>query len=297
MSEETPRKRLPRHRRVSEDERPPMALTERDCAVIRTVNDYRAVTTDQLEALFFGSRSTAQYRLSRLFQHEFLDRNFLSVISGAPGSSQAIYTLGKRGVGILVERFGYERSQIRLPKRGTLGWHLVEHLLKVNDLRVMLTLAAQAQHCTLETWLDETTFRAKPDYVTVKDKGGRARKKPVFPDGYFVLQTLRGKARFFLEVDRGTELLSKFAPQIAVYEAYVASRQYQERFQARSLRILVVTTSERRLQSLRQVTEKSGGNHKYWFTTFERLTTDTILTAAIWQRLGSEALLAIIGEE
>ncbi|MBI1258520.1 MAG: hypothetical protein GC204_13715, partial [Chloroflexi bacterium] len=123
MSEDTPRKRLPRHKRVAEDERPNMALTERDCELIRTVNDYRAVTTDQLEALFFGSRSTAQYRLSRLFQHEFLDRNFLSVVSGAPGSSPAIYTLGKRGVAVLVEHFGYERSQIRLPKRGTLGWH------------------------------------------------------------------------------------------------------------------------------------------------------------------------------
>ena len=294
MSEDTPRKRLPRHARVSPDERPPMALTQRDCDVIRAVNDYRAVTTEQLEALFFGSRSTAQYRLSRLFQHEFLDRNFLSVVSGAPGSSRVIYTVGKRGVGVLVEHFGYERNQVRLPKRGTLGWHLIEHLLKVNDLRVMVTLAARAQHWTLETWLDETVFRAKPDYVTVKDKVGRSRREPVFPDGYFVLHTPRGKARFFLEVDRGTELLSKFAPQIAVYETYVASGQYQERFQAKSLRILVVTTSERRLRSLMRATEQAGGNQKYWFTTFERTTTETIFTGAIWQRLGSESLLPLV---
>lgn len=297
MSEDTRRPRLPRHKRVTEDARPPMALTDRDCEVIRSVNDYRAVTTDQLEALFFGSRSTAQYRLSRLFQHEFLDRNFLSVVSGAPGSSPAIYTLGKRGVGVLVERFGYERSQIRLPKRATLGWHLVEHLLKVNDLRVVVTLAAQQQHFTLETWLDETTFRAQPDYVSVTDKSGRTRKKPVFPDGYFCLQTPRGKARFFLEVDRGTELLSKYAPQIAVYEAYVGSGQYQERFQAKSLRILIVTTSERRLRSLMRVTEKMGGDRKYWFTTFERVNRETILSAAIWQRLGSGGLMPLVGEE
>ena len=296
--EETPsHPRLPRHRRVEEPQRPPMVLTRRDCEVIRAVNDCRILSATQIEALFFGSRSTAQYRLSRLFHHEFLERHFLTVVSRPPASAPILYTVGKRGAQVLVETFGYERSQLRLPKRATLGWHLVEHLLKVNDVRVAVMLAARQDGITLETWLDETTFRAQPDYVSLTTKSGRKRQKPVFPDGYFCLVTPRGTARFFLEIDRGTELLSKFAPQIAVYEAYVASGGYQTRFQAKSLRVLVVTATERRVRSLMRVTQKVGGDRKYWFTTFDRVNTETILTGAIWQRLGSDMLLSLMGGE
>jgi hypothetical protein len=296
MTTDEQRPRLPRHKRVGEEDRPAMALTDRDCDVIRMVNDCRALTTDQIGALFFGSRSTAQYRLARLFQHEFLERHFLSVVSDGPSKSPAIYTIGKRGAQILIRRFGYDRRQLRLPKRGTVGWHLLEHLLTVNDVRVAVTLAARQQGYTLETWLDETTFRANPDYVTLTGKRAKGQKKPVFPDGYFCLQTPHGKARFFVEVDRGTELLSKFAPQIAVYEAYVDSGQYQARFQAKSLRVLILTISERRLRNLQRVTEKMGGDQKYWFTTLEHVQAETIFTDPIWQRLGNPTPLPLIAE-
>lgn len=197
MNKNSPRPRLPRHRRVAEDERPPMQLTERDCEIIRMVNDCRALRTDQIEALFFGSQSTGQSRLAKLYQHEFLERHFLSAVSGAPASSPALYTLGKRGAYTLVERFGYDRSQLRLPKRATLGWQLIEHLLTVNEVRVAVTLAARQHGFVLETWIDETSFRAQPDYVTLTDKRGRKHEKPVFPDGYFCLVTHVGRRGFF----------------------------------------------------------------------------------------------------
>jgi hypothetical protein len=274
-----------------------MQLTARDCEVIRAVNEHRLLSTEQIEALFFTSRSTAQYRLSRLFQHEFLDRHFLSVVTHAPAKSPALYTLGKRGAQLLVDRFNYDRSRIRLLKRANLGWQTVEHTLKVNDLRVAITLACRAADLTLETWLDEAAFRAQPDYTVVKDKSGRERRKPVFPDGYFAVRSPQGTARFFVEVDRGTELLSRFAPQIAVYEAYVDSGQYQERFEARSLRILVVTTTARRLSSLVRVTQGAGGDRKYHFATFDQISPATVLTGAIWRRLETDGLTALIAEE
>ena len=284
--EASSRKRRPRAKRVPDEERPSMRLTERDCDIIRAVNDYRALRSDQIERLFFGSRSPTQYRLSRLWEHEYLEREFISVASSAPASNPAVYTVGKRGAQVLVDHFDYDRSDLRRPKKSSLGWHLLEHLLKVNDVRIAFAQAAASAEFTMETWWDETTFRAHPDYVTVSDKRGRPRKKPVFPDGYFFLSTPQGKARFFLEVDRGTETLSKFAPQIRVYEAYVASGQYQERFQAKSLRVLIVTTTPKRLESLMRVTEHVGGDRKYCFTTFDRLTKETALTGAIWRRIG-----------
>ncbi len=280
------------------EERPPMALTERDRQVIKGVNDHRALMTEQIQALFFGSRSTAQSRLSRLYQHEYLERHFPTLFGDASASTQAIYTIGKRGAQLLVDTFGYDRRELRLPKRGALSWKFIEHLFAVNEFRVAIVLAARLKGWTLEDWQDETVFRAKPDYVALIDKKGRTRHKPVLPDGYFLLTTPVGKARFFLEVDRGTETLSKFAPQIRVYEEYVVSGKYQARFQAKSLRVLVVTKNERRLHSLMQVTERVGGDRKYCFTTIDRITHENVLTGAIWKRLGdtSDSPLVEMGE-
>lgn len=284
------RKRLPRQRRVPIEERPPMALTDRDREVVKGVNDHRVLLTEQIQALYFGSRSTTQSRLARLYQHEYLERHFPTIYGDAPASTQAIYTIGKRGAQLLVDTYGYDRSDLRLPKRSSFSWIFLEHVLKVNDVRVAIALAARLNGWQLAEWRDETFFRAKPDYVNLTDKRGTKRKLPVLPDGYFMLVTPHGKARFFLEVDRGTEALSKFTPQVAVYEAFVGSGQYQERFQAKSLRILVVTTSQKRLDSLMRATADMAGDRKYCFTTFDRLTKETALTAAIWRRVGDTAL-------
>lgn len=293
MPTNSAKKRLPRHRRVAPSDRPPMVLTERDCEIIRLINDCRALTGGQLETLFFNSRSTAQYRLSRLFQHEYVNRQFLSSVAGSPASSPAIYSLGKRGVQVLIDTFHYEREEVRLPKT-MFAWQFMEHLLKINLVRVAVMLACRARGWSLESWLDERSFRARPDYVTLTDKRGKAHKKPVLPDGYFCLAVPKGMARFFLEVDRGTEPHSKFRPQVMVYEAYTKSGQYQARFQAKSLRILIVTTSPRRLANLKAVTKKAGGDRKYWFTTSAQVEAQTILTAPIWQTLESSELLSLI---
>lgn len=271
-----------------------MALTARDIEILKLVNDCRLLRGEQIEALFFPSRSTAQYRLARLFHHEYLDRHFLSVVSGGPASSPALYSIGKRGAQLLVEQLGYERRELRRIKGGEVGWHLLEHVLAINSVRMALLLACRQEGIEVLEWRDELAFRAEPDYVELRDKRGRSQRKPVFPDAYFCLGTPRGKARFFLELDRGTEALAKIAPQFAVYEAYTASGQYQARFQARSLRILVVTTTAKRLESLQAVARTVGGDRKYWFTTLAQLTAQDVLTAAIWQQLDNPTPVPLI---
>lgn len=286
--------RLPRNRRVMNEARPPMKLMERDIAIIQAVNDYRALLGSHIEALFFTSRSTAQYRMSRLYQHEFLERYFLTTVSGGPASSPTVYTLGKRGVQVLVDTCDYEREQLRIPKRSTFAWGFLEHLLKINDFRVAVTLACRANGWQLEIWQDEPIFRADPDYVVLTNKRGKEQRKPVLPDGYFCLNVVQGKTRFFLEIDRGTEPHSAFRPQVEVYQVYTTSGQYQERYQAKSLRILIVTTTPRRLANLKAVTQKAEGDRKYWFTTFDQITAETVLTVPIWQMLDGNSLHPLI---
>ena len=291
--DKTQRKRRPRGQRVAPGERPPMVLTARDREIIQAVNDYQLLLGGQIEALFFTSRSTAQYRLSRLYHNEFLDRHFMTVVSGGPAASPILYTLGQRGQEVLLQEFQYEPEHIRrFPK--TLAWRFVDHRIQINEVRVAVSLACQIKGFRLETWLDETVFRAKPEYVSLPDKHGKAAQKPVYPDAYFRLTVPQGQAHFFLELDRATEQRSKFRPQVEVYEAYTRSGLYERRFHTRSLRILIVTTTPQRLKNLKEVTRTAGGDRKYWFTTFDRIRPDTVLTEAIWERIESGESMPLI---
>ncbi|MBK9123532.1 MAG: replication-relaxation family protein [Chloroflexi bacterium] len=285
---------LPRHVRAEPEKRPPMALTERDIALLKTVADFRVMTTQQLENLFFNSRSTAQYRLQRLFQHEYLERQFLSVVGAAPTGSQTLYTLGERGAVIVARDTDTDPRDVYRPKRGVYAWKFIEHTLAINDFRTAVSVAAVHNGFHIEEWLDEFSFRASPDYVEIRGAGNRVTRKPVYPDAYFCLVTPRGRTRFFLELDRGVEPRARLKPQFAVYEAYTAGELYQQRFQARSLRILVVTTSPQRLASLKHVVTDVGGDRKYWFTTMSLATPESVLSAPIWEQLGDSEKQALI---
>lgn len=287
------KRRLPRDRRVPLKERPPMKLTERDIEIIKAVNDFRALRASQLETLFFTSASTAQYRLVRLFQHGYLDRQFHSLIAGSSATTPPIYTIGKKGAQLLVEACGYDWRDLRVPKK-EFAWNFIEHLLKISDIRIAITLAARAHQWQIEKWEDERVFRAAPDYVTIREPSGRTIEKPVLPDGYFCLVTPKGRAHFFLEVDRGREPERAFRPQIEVYEAYCDSGGYQVRYSKKSLRILVVTTTPTRLKRLKAITAKAEGDEKYCFTTFDQVNEQTVLTAPIWQRLGRSEGFALV---
>ena len=278
------RKRLPRDRRLPPNERPPMQLTDRDQEIVRAVNDHRALTAAHIADLFGMSSSPVQRRLQLLFHHEYLDRQIVTVLNRSSMNMPDIYTLGRRGVRLLIDAFAYEQNEVYRPRR-QFAWDTIDHLLRINNFRVAVAIAARARDWTLETWHDERFFRAHPDKVTLIDRNGKESEKPVLPDGYFCLAVPQGRAHFFLEIDRGTEPRSAFRPQIRVYEQYVASGGYQARYSQSSLSILVVTTTQPRIDTLKGVTKKAGGDHKYWFTTFEQATSDQVLTEPIWQRL------------
>lgn len=204
--------------------------------------------------------------------------------------------MAKRGGQLLVDHFGYEYKQLRLLSTGSLSWKFLDHLLAVNDVRVAVTLEAQFKGWPLVEWRDESTFRAAPDRVEVTNSQGKKVGKPVLPDSYFCLQVPLGTARFFLELDRGTEPHHKFKPQIQIYQEYIESGLYQRRFHAQGVRILVVTSTQTRLENLKTTTAQVVGPHpNFWFTTQDQITGESVLTTPIWQRLDRAGLEPLIG--
>ena len=108
------------------------------------------------------------------------------------------------------------------------------------------------------------------------------------------MQTPRGVAHFFLELDRGTMTTRRFKQKILAYQVYYASGAYQRRYGTRSLRVLTVTTSAGRTESLKRISEQAGGKQRYWFTTLEEITPQTILETPIWQVATQSALQPLV---
>ena len=284
--------KLPRNRRV--DNPPPMRLMARDLEILSAVHDFRIVRGSQLQALFFGSQSTASYRLSRLYQHGFLDRHFLPTLGGI-ASSPALYTLGKRGVDVLRRTLDGDPQQIRKPpNHRELSPLFLEHLLQTNDFRVAVMLAARRLDYTMEKWLDDFQLKADYDRVVIEAPNRRRREVSLIPDGYFVLRAPQGRACFFLEMDRGTMTRGRFRDKVLAYQAYIASGQYEKRYGTRSLRVLTVTSGPKRLENLKAEAEEARGGRVFWFTTSDLVTDKTVLMGAIWQITGSNELASLI---
>lgn len=275
------KKRLRRDRRS--DTPPNMRLTERDVDILKAVAEYRILRQDHIQQLFFGSKSTAQYRLSHLYQHGFLNRHFLPVYAGW---SPTLYALDKRGVALLKAACGIDRVNLWDAEN---GHEFLSHTLAINDFRVAVTVACRQAGYTLAQWIGEASLKADYDRVTISDPNGKKQSVSLIPDSYFTVETPKGRASFFLEMDMGTMTLRRFQNKIRAYLAYLESKAYQQRYQTKSLRVLTVTTSAVRCANLKTTTEQIHRERVFWFTHQALVTVDQVLHAPIWQLVGYDS--------
>lgn len=287
-------KRLPFDERV--DNPPGIRVTDRDIEVVNSVYEHRFLLRDQVQALHFPSRVTANRRLKLLFQHEYLQRIFVpGGLNRNARNTQAIYCLDREGARLLAAEFGVPREEIDwYPHRNDVGEYFIHHRLRINDFRIALTLAAEERGDEIVVWVPERKLRELGEKV----EDERGRKYPVVPDAYFIYQDgeTDKKAHFFLELDRATMENRRFAKKIKAYILYWQSGAYQERYRTRSLRVLTVTTSRRRLRNLKETTEDTGGKSMFWFTTFEELDPERIL-GSVWEVAGQDQRARLIGGE
>lgn len=289
MTEPDTRKRRRRDRRMDPPRR--MRLTERDMDIIEAVHLYRILRQDQLQTLFFSSKNACQRALARLYDHAFLERKFLPVLYGR---SPTLYVLDKRGADLLRSERGYE-DLVWYSTNKDLKTDFIEHTAALNDFRLSIVVSARRAGLELITWASESQLKADYDRVRVAHL---RQAVSVIPDGYFVLNTLHGKAHFFVEIDRGTETLQRFKQKVRAYVAYHESGGYEQRYGTQSLRILTVVTGAGRLSNLHlataQVTEETRGKRRFWFALASDLTPETVLTKPVWYIAGEDTARALI---
>lgn len=285
-------------------------LTKRDEEILRAVYLYRALTTKQISDLLFVRpdmtenrlpSSRCVHRLKLLYHHGFLARHEQPQTL-AEGRKPFLYQLDRRGAEFLGQREDGGIHALDWQPGEDVSPLFLEHLIASNDVRVAITRSASRHGFAIEKWLDERTLKQvqNKDAVTLTNAAGKKQNAAVVPDGYFHLTTGEHHYHQFVEIDRRTVTGSSknwtrrtWARKIMGFIEYYRSGKYHARYHTKSMRILTVTTGQKRLENLLAITEEVGGKARFWFTTFERVLHADILVDPIWNVAGGDTLRSL----
>jgi hypothetical protein len=304
-----------------------MRFTDRDGEILSAIHQYDGVLAKrQLKRLFWPAATwrAMEMRLAHLHAHGYVDWPNRVQRQTRPipepvcwlGWKGVAWLAGQRGITVPMPETPTE-THLRRLERGLRQqwmrwvreprWAQLAHDLAIVEVRLALEQAVrELPHLTLETWVAESEFHLKADVVeyTVPDRNSThfVKHRRVMPDGYFVIadegrerQGLPARARFLLEVDRGThDTTSFFEEKVVAGLAYLHSPAYLARFGGNNGRWLVVTTSEARLKHLMSQVRTIGAD-MFWFTTLVQITATNPLTAPIWWQPGGDKPVTIIG--
>jgi len=307
--------RLPQLQRVPTDTLRAFRLTERDIAIVTTVYQYRALTREHIESLYFSSTSRTRCweRLKLLYHAGYLLRTD-QPHTIVEGRKPFVYWLDKKGAELIAINRGIEFADVHWnPKAHLIGAQFLYHMLDTNTVRIAFLQAAAKHTFVLAQWKDEATLRKElaGDIVSVKKPQGGSEKTLVIPDDYIELARLESTGnepdvwRLFVEIDRRTvtgqvrasaQAQRDWAHKVRSYLAWFHSPLYLKRYQSTGGRVLTITTGERRAAHLKAITEQTGGRNRFWFTTFGKATPDAILTKPIWSVASRNGVYALTAE-
>lgn len=291
--------KLSQRARVRREALPSFRVTARDKEVLEAVYAYRTLTTKQLSDLCFVPMAVRKpplpssrclHRLKLLYHYGFLKREELPTLL-SEGRKPFVYRLDKAGAALLALLRQSTVEELDWRTDEAMGHLFVDHLIQANDVRVAIARACQRRSIEIMQWWDERTLKHyQKDTITLTSANGKKQNAAIVADGYFHLYTDSHHYHQFLEIDRATVTVSSsltqrrtWARKVMAYIEYYRSGKYHARYHTKGMRVLTVTTGEKRLLHLREITEESGGKSRFWFTTFHKIQHADILVDPIWQ--------------
>jgi len=282
----------PRLSRFQRSPHPPtLQLTDRDLDILEAVGEYRFITREQLQRLFFtpASASAAKRRLSLLYNHAFVERTHVPV-RNAYGALRTVYSLDRGGAQLLARERRWEPAGDWRRRDGEREATFLDHTLDCNDVRVAFTLACRRHGHDLQ-WTDERELRRRNVVERIRGRDGDT--VTLIPDAYFTIASGNAVDGFALEVDRGTVSERRMRARLAAYGSWAASGAYRQRLPAASFRVAFAVTDngrgEDRLGRLKQLCEEVGGGSLFWFIGRDGLDA-CVLDDPVWQVAGEAGL-------
>lgn len=273
-----------RRRRFERDPSPPgLVLTPRDAAIILACYEHQWLTREQLQRITgIGGITRMNQRLRQLYDHGYLHR----IRAGTVGAGlQPVYSVGDKSGPLLGAETERPIPEIRehLREDARASALLLPHDLQVNDVRIALTAAIRNDpHLRLDCWLN--TRESYDAYAS-----GRALR----PDAYFRFWQEDLLHAFYLEIDRGTTNLVRWATKIDRYVQYRDGGFYAARFGLQRFRVLTVAASPERLSNLKKTTERLA-QRSFWFALTNEVIADATFHQPIWWRVGERVQRTLV---
>ncbi len=295
--------RLPRFKRSSVVA--PMQLTERDREIIRLVDRHRFLHSSQIVALIGGSSQQLLRRLKLLYHHGFLERPRAQLeYYRQSGSHHIVYGLGNKGGTLLKQEFGIALRRVSWgEKNRAVGRIFLEHALLVSDVMVTIELACRKRGFQLLTEKELAPPDKKQPFRWRVNINNRLQLG-IIPDRVFALEIpdadgKRQRRYFFLEADRGTMPVKRrnlsqtsFYRKLIAYEATWSQNLHRTRFGFNRFRVITVTTSAGRRNSLVEAcSELERGRGLFLFTDHSILSDDIFSSAWLTGNPGGTASL------
>jgi len=288
---------------------------ERDSQILLTLYKHRFLTITQIQLVHFPSLQTS-YRRMRILREAGLVASFT-----VPGIAESIFAVARKGMTTVAASLGIDPAEMKWTdiKTKPKDYYFMRHFLAINDFRIALAAACDwSVQCEGSVPCENSRVKLLgfiPDYYGEKTAGGSVTKylKDVIcdiaaerqevshtPDSAFALEKNGKTALFFLEIDRGTEVVSNMnkgvLKSLRFYMNYLLDGKYQryaKDFRVESFkgfRSLYVTTSEIRVQNIREATRTLNIPPKakrfHWITTFETLSKNNVFDP-VWRSIDS----------
>jgi hypothetical protein len=242
-------------------------LTERDVAILVDVWKYHYLNLPQIQALHFPSTKTAYRRLQQLVDGKYI-KSFT-----APSIAGRIFYLHKEGAEVVAAHMQVTIDNLKWhrPSSSPKDYFFLRHFLAINDFRVAVTRACQ--NCPLglrgfiPEYVGETVGGNVKKYLrdSIFDIQNPRQSLSHTPDAAFALEKDGKVALFFLEIDRGTETVSDPAKGLLKGIVFYLNlwvngklQRYEQDFhyEFKNFHTLIITTSQRRLQNIREAVTK-----------------------------------------
>ena len=232
-------------------------MSDRDFAILETVNRLRLINSRQLERLLFStlanphSRSVARGRvLQRLISWGVLAPLPRRIGGSGRGSAPLVLALDTTGRRLLTDRqmgAGSPKPQVRFP--GPPGVRTVQHTLAIAELYTCLT------EQTRGTALQLQTFETEPACWWPDGLGGHLK-----PDALAVLRRPKRRDFWWIEMDMATESLATIRRKALTYLDFL--KRGQEGPRTVTPWVLFAAPDERRAALIRQVIGSLPSDHE-----------------------------------
>src|SRR5437667_8022954 len=212
-----------------------LVLTQRDRHILQELAVMRVIDREQAKVIG-GFRSTTRVnrRLLALTRGGLLKRFFI----GSGGWKKSLYSLSPLGANFL--QTPYRAMRMRNDELITVSSSL-EHQLGINEL-----------YCTVkyrQIAMDSGKIVRWENLYQPIDS-----KRSLIPDAYLEISGPKETIAAFLEFDLGHENLIVWKKKVEKYLQYAISGEFESLVHESQFRVLVVTNSERRLESLQKAT-------------------------------------------